>query len=320
MNPKRLALAGAGLLALGIVLAVALRHGSSQPAAVPTTTTTAPPPATTTQPAPPPTTTAPPPAPPPTTAPPPAPPPHVAMSWDHAGAIVWHTHDTDPDWLGQQLRSAGFGWVAVFLGSSGVADPPEAGWVVRFERSSGLPVGGWSVLGNEPAKDASLAARLVKQNGLAFYIADAENTYEHAYGGWSRSQAFVDAFRAAAPSLPAGLSSFCNANGLDLRAWAHAGFVFLPQAYVNDFGASVAPAACVRSATAVFPLSDIHPTVGSYKGKLGWVKAPRFSRLLAQAGTTGFSVYPAETAMYAEDWQAYGHAIASLHIAAGVTG
>jgi hypothetical protein len=311
VTPKRLALAGAGLLALGIILAVALRHGPSQPAAVPTTTATTPPPATTTQPAPPPPTT---------TAPPPAPPTHVAMSWDHAGAIVWHPHDTDPDWLGQQLRSAGFGWVAVFLGSSGAATPPEAGWILRFEQASGLPVGGWSVLGNSPAKDASLAAGLVKQDGLAFYIADAENPYEQMYGGWSRSQAFVDAFRAAEPSLPAGLSSFCNANGLDLRAWANAGFVFLPQAYVNDFGASVAPAECVRSAAAVFPISDIHPTVGSYKGKLGWVKALRFSRLLAQAGTTGFSVYPAETGMYAEDWQAYGHAIASLHIAAGVTG
>ncbi len=76
----------------------------------------------------------------------------------------------------------------------------------------------------------------------------------------------------------------------------------------------------MRTATGVFPLSNIHPTVGSYKGKLGWVKAARFSRLLAEAGTTGFSVYPAETGMYAEDWQAYGNAIASLHIAARVTG
>lgn len=312
MTPKRLALAGAGLLALGIILAVALQHGPSHPAAVPpTTTTTAPPPATTTQPAPPPPTT---------TAPPPAPPPTIAMSWDHAGAIVWHTHDVDPDWLGQQLRSAGFGWVAVFLGSSGTADPPEADWIPRFERSSGLPVGGWSVLGNDPGKDASIAARLVKQDGLAFYIADAENPYDHTYGVWSRSAAFVHAFRTVEPSLPAGLSSFCNANGLDLHAWADAGFVFLPQAYVNDFGANVAPAECVRTATGVFPLSNIHPTVGSYKGKLGWVKAARFSRLLAEAGTTGFSVYPAETGMYAEDWQAYGNAIASLHIAARVTG
>ncbi len=315
MTPKRLALAGAGLLALGIILAVALRHGPSQPAVVPTTTTappptttTAPPPATTTQPAPPPTTT---------TAP--TPPSRVAMSWEHAGAIVWHSGDTDPDWLGQQLRSAGFGWVALFLGSSGTATPPDGNWIVRFEQASGLPVGGWSVLGNDPAQDASLAAGIVKQDGLAFYIADAENPYEQKTGGWSRSQAFVRAFRAAEPSLPAGLSSFCNANDLDLHAWANAGFVFLPQAYVNDFGANVAPAACVRSAAGVFPVSDIHPTVGSYKGRLGWVKAARFSRLLAQAGTTGFSVYPAETGMYAEDWQAYGHAIATLHIAAAVS-
>ena len=94
-----------------------------------------------------------------------------------------------------------------------------------------------------------------------------------------------------------------------------AGFAFLPQAYVNDFGTAVSPAACVHASSATFPLSSIHPTVGSYHGQKGWVSVWRYSRLLAQAGTTGFSVYPAETQMSAADWQAYGKEIASLHMA-----
>jgi hypothetical protein len=37
------------------------------------------------------------------------------MSWDEAGAFVWHESDVSPEVLGQELRHNGFGWVAVFL-------------------------------------------------------------------------------------------------------------------------------------------------------------------------------------------------------------
>jgi hypothetical protein len=232
------------------------------------------------------------------------------MSWENAGAFVWHTSDVDPDWLGQQLRSAGFGWVGVYFDAG---DPPDLSWIERLERSGGLAVGGWSVLGDDPHADAALAARTVRQDGLSFYIADAENPYQ---ADPSRSQAFVTDFRALEPTLRAGLSSLCDANGIGLAPWANAGFEFLPQAYVNDFGLGVSPAACVRAASGYFPLSKVHPTVGSYHGRKGWFAPGRYIPLLAQAGTTGFSVYLAETNMTAEGWQSYGQAIKTLHIAA----
>jgi hypothetical protein len=297
MSPRRLMIAGASLLLVAIVLSFALhRGGKAQHAA---------PPPTTTVPAPPPITTLP-----PTTTAPPPPPKPIPMSWANGGAIVWHSGDVDPDVLGQQLRAAGFGWVAVNFAPG---EPPDLGWIERFERASGLAVGGWSVLGDDPRADAALAARMVRQNGLSFFIADAEAPYQAEP---NRSQQFVTAFRALEPNLPAALSSLCDANGIGLAPWANAGFDFLPQAYVNDFGVGVSPAACVRAASATFPLSRVHPTVGSYHGQRGWFAPGRYVPLLAQAGTTGFSVYPAETAMTAEGWQTYGHAIASLHIAA----
>jgi hypothetical protein len=300
MTPKRLAIAGASLLVVAIVLAIVLHKSSPQTAPPPpTTTTTAPPPTTT---APPPTTTAPPPAP---------PPPKIAMSWENAGAIIVHTHDADPTLLGQELRSAGFGWAAIFLGSNGNVEPIDPEWVLRFVLASGLPVGGWTTLGTNPQADASFAVGLLKQNGLSFYIADAEATDP---GQPRRSQAFVDAFRAAEPTMPAALSSLCDAQGVGLQPWASAGFAFLPQAYVNDFGTNVAPAVCVSTASP-FPASEVHPTVGSYHGQKGWVSVQRYIRLLHEAGTTGFSVYPAETQMTEQDWQAYGNAIRTLHIA-----
>jgi hypothetical protein len=309
VTPKRLFIAGAALALITGVLGFFLHTNNepNHPAAPPpppTTTTTA----TTT--APPPTTTAPPPPPTTTTAPPPPSP--VPMSWEHAGVLVWHDRESNPEWLGKVLRDDGFGWVAVFLGQAGSSDPPaDLDWITRFRTASGLPVGGWSVLEGDPKGDAARAASLIAADGLSFYIADAELPYQQYP---QRSQEFVTAFRAAEPHLPAGLSSLCDAQGINLAPWASAGFTFLPQAYVNDFGTSVSPAACVREAAPWFPRSEIHPTVAGYNGQLGWVTPQRFSQLLARAGTTGFSVYPGE--VVSEDmWLAYGQAITSLHIA-----
>jgi hypothetical protein len=303
MSARALAALGASLaVAVAIAIVLTRHHEQAAPPAPPTTVTTTAPPPTTTAPPPPPTTTT-------TTAPPPKPPPAaVPMSWDNAGAIVWHSTDVDPTWLGQTLREDGFGWVAVYL-------PPDPNWMYRFRLASGLPIGGWSVLGNDPGYEADLAARLVKKYDLAFYIADAEQPYADVP---SRSSTFVRVFRRDEPDLPAGLSSLCTANALDLSAWAGADFAFLPQAYVNDFGAGVDPINCANTAQAIFGRANVHPTVASYAGKFGTVAPARFAHLLAQAGTKGFSVYPAEVAMSSEDWHAYGQAIASLHIATQV--
>lgn len=300
MSPMRLAAAGMTLLVIAAIVGFFTIHG---PKPKPKPPKAAPPPVTTTV-APPPTTTAP---------PPPPPPASVPMSWNNAGALVWHTHDVDPQWLGQQFRRAGFGWVAVYLGSSGNVEPIDPDWVTRFIQASGLPVGGWSSLVGSPHADAGFAATQLKRNGLTFYIANAEASYQSKPGA---SQEFVTRFRKLEPSITAGLSSLCDARGIGLQPWAAAGFAFLPQAYVNDFGSAVAPAACVSAAAGYFPLSAIHPTVGSYHGQKGWVAAQTYTRLLAQAGTTGFSVYLAETNMDSNAWQAYGNAIRTLHIAA----
>jgi hypothetical protein len=235
-----------------------------------------------------------------------------ATVWDGAGALLWHPTAVDPAQFGATLRAAGFGWAAVYFGEAGVAHPPSTEWIARFRQASGLPVGGWTVLGDDPAADAAVATQGIAQYGFSFYIADAEST-DPAQP--QRSADFVAAFRAAEPTLPAALSSLCHADGVGLAPWAQAGFAFLPQAYVNDFGVGVSPSACVQAAAPWFPRSQVHPTVASYKGQLGTTKARHFAKLLKQAGTTGFSIFPAEAGMTAKSWQAYGQAIAKMHIA-----
>jgi hypothetical protein len=309
------------VVAAGALLAWTLVSGGEE--AAPPPLSQAPPPATT-----PPPTTPPPPAtttptqPPPEPSPPP--PASVPFSWEAAGAFVWHETDLEPTLLGRVLRESGFGWAAVRLHDGLEEDPVEADWVYRFRLASGLPVGGWGVLRTDPEREAALASELVDRYGLDFYIANPEVEYEFSGAGGpsaersGRSTRFVSAFRSLRPApFPAGLSSYCrpDRHDIDWASWRHAGFVFLPEAYVNDVGADVAPASCVAGARGVFPRTDIHPTIGMHVGAEGVLDVATYVDLLAQARTVGFSVYLAETRMTDADWRALGAAIDERGIA-----
>jgi hypothetical protein len=249
--------------------------------------------------------------------------PAVAMSWQGAGAFVWHTRDVDAASLGRTMRGSGFGWVAVLLADGARREPLDARWVDDFREASGLPVGGWTVLRTQPVREARLAARLVAHYRLDFHIANAER--ELAYtndGAWSaerygRSARYVRAFRRLQPRLPAALSSYCrpDQHDLDWSAWRRGGYAFLPQAYVNDFGSAVAPRACAAAAARFFPTSRVHPTVGAWNGMRGTVQPWRYGRMLAAAGTAGFSVYLAENGMTRDHWRAYGALMVDTGIA-----
>jgi hypothetical protein len=317
----RLYFAGTALLVAVVVVAVLTTRGGGPP-------TVAPPPATTTAPATAPATTAAAPTTVPTTTAPPttaptttAPPAPVAMSWERAGGLVWHASEIDPTVLGQEMRGAGFGWVALFLADGLQQDVPPPSWIERFRAASGLPVGGWTVLRTDPVGEAQLAASLVDQDGLDFYVADAEEEYGYTDGStqssarYRRSQEFVRAFRAAEPALPAGLSSYCrpDEHDLDWSAWAKAGFVFLPQAYVSQLGAEGDPAVCVRAAARWFPPAAVHPTLGIFPGPSPLPDPGAYAQLLVPAGTVGFSLFPAENAR--DVYPDYGSAIEQLHVA-----
>ncbi len=244
------------------------------------------------------------------------------ISWAGAGAFVWHENDVAPEILGLQLRENGFSWVAVLIHDGGDVDPIEADWVRRFRESSGLPVGGWGVLRTQPEQEAELADRLLEDYSLDFYIANPEAEYKYSSDDglsgerYGRSRRFVDSFRQLRPETPAAISSYCRADtqDIDWEAWNRAGFVFMPQAYVNDLGEAASPASCAEGAAHFFPTHAVHPTVGVYAGQ-GEPSPGRYAELLHEAGTVGFSVYLAETRMHVEEWRAFGEAIVELAIA-----
>ena len=247
----------------------------------------------------------------------PLPPAPQRMSWEAAGAFVWHEQDISPEALGQELRDNGFGWVALFANDGLSEDAVVDDWITRFRNASGLSIGGWGVLRTNPVEEARLVSSLIMRYGLDFYVANAEA--EYSYSGadgadpvrFERSRQFVSAFRTLQPTLPAAISSYCRADqhDIDWGAWRSAGFAFLPQAYVNDFGAAASPGVCVRAAQPYFPASLVHPTVGMYPGVRRSLSGKSYTRLLEGAGSIGFSVYLAETRMTADQWATFGEAI-----------
>jgi hypothetical protein len=257
-----------------------------------------------------------PPTPPPAITEAPPPPLTRSFSWQAAGAFVWHETDVDPSVLGRALRENGFGWAVLLLHDGVTEDPIDPVWIQRFREASGLPVGGWGVLRTEPEREAELADALLTRSGLTFYIANAESEYEYSgpdgpsHDRSGRSRRFVSAFRARRPALPAGISSYCrpDRHDIDWRSWRESGFVFLPQAYVNAHGREVSPVVCVSGASGFFSPGEVHPTVGTFRARRS-VSARMYTRLLAEAGTQGFSVYPAEI-VSDRQWAAFGAAIA----------
>jgi Fibronectin type III domain len=254
--------------------------------------------------------------------------PSAGMSWSGAGAFVWHETDVAPETLGSELRANGFSWVAVRIHDGLTVDPIEDDWVRRFRAASGLSVGGWGVLRTEPEREADLAHGLLDEYGLDFYIANPEAEYKYSNDDgqsgerYGRSQRFVERFRALEPEMPAGVSSYCRADtqDIDWGAWSDSGFVFLPQAYVNDLGSSASPSACVQGAAGFFTTDAVHPTVGVYPSQGEATSTENYAALLHEAGTIGFSVYLAETRMDARDWNTFGRAIAELEIARVISG
>jgi hypothetical protein len=253
----------------------------------------------------------------------PAPSRPIEKLWTGAGAFVWHETDVSPEELGLELRESGFSWVAVLLHDGLAVDPVEDDWVRRVRSASGLAVGGWGVLRTEPEAEAGLAQRLLAERSLDFYIANAEAEYKYSGDDgqsaerFSRSHRFVARFRQLEPDIPAAVSSYCRADtqDVDWRAWSNAGFAFLPQAYVNDFGVGATPSACVEGAAPFFPSGVVHPTVGVYRGQQGEPTAEHYAELLAEGGSVGFSVYLAETNMHSGQWATFGTAITRLDIA-----
>ncbi|MGE5691258.1 MAG: hypothetical protein ACM33B_11955 [Pseudomonadota bacterium] len=249
----------------------------------------------------------------------------VDPPWSGAGAFVLSEGNIDPRTLALQLKANNFRWAAVIIHDGVTVDPIDASWIQRFRAAAGSSVllGGWGVMRDQPEAEAALAAQLLDRYDFPFYVANAELEYKYSgddgYSGerYGRSGRFVRAFRDRLPTMVAALSSYCHASrqDIDWAVWRDAGFDFLPQAYVNDFGADFGPDKCAEAAAGAFPMDRVHPTLGTYPSSYR-VTADQYVTMLSQSPTTGFSLYLAEVDMTPTKWKTYGKA-ARAEVGAG---
>jgi hypothetical protein len=247
--------------------------------------------------------------------------------WQHRMVIVWNAANnymTTKEQLVRLCTTYGFKTVCVK-----VADGPHlfsgaAGHNLEESfyaplRAAGIIVGGWTyAYGNDPAGEVAVCKQAVQQHQLKFLIVDAEREFDaREYGvpgtlsytrGYGRSAAWVHAWqKGGLSSLPVGLTSFgrCGLHDIDWRAWAHAGFRWLPQTYYNESYALSVPL-CVDDGARFFDRRFIHPMLGTYGGYYGRVNPAVYAQQMRQAGTRGFSIYSGDDALEA-DYQGLAH-------------
>ena len=176
----------------------------------------------------------------------------IPVDFAGRGVWVWNADELSPDALTATLRRHGFQYVALKGQQGAGVYARNAGHIddyARAARRHGLAFGLWGYLtGPDAAAEARMAARLVREHDLAFYIANAEVEYERSSERLSHQ--FASTFRSLLPDLPAALSSFGRVDkhpDIDWAAWRDQGFEFQPQAYETD-NVALTPALCVAAA------------------------------------------------------------------------
>jgi len=255
----------------------------------------------------------------------------VPAVWQQAGAfLAWDAPSILPSGyhgisnFADVLRQNGVKWIALQI-HNGMATTQEAGnaggaeWVRQWH-AAGFSVGGWGVERTEPEGEAALAASLIKNWNLDFYIANAELEYKCDQGAdaCGRSERFVNAMRGAMRdynvSVPLALSTLGRAD-VPVKPWRDAGYDLLPQTYWNTY-LEYQPTLSVSFWTdrgRGWPRTRIHPTIGMGawgEGRRAYVSVAEYMDDLRAAGTLGFSVYLIETTPPGE-WTAIGQGVAA---------
>jgi hypothetical protein len=215
-----------------------------------------------------------------------------------AGVFVDNPLNFPGPWaLASELQAAHFSWVALHVDDAPTFEWNDAMWVDTF-RAAGLEVGVWGAEGPSIVTDAAVADLAIRSLGADFYIANAERLFERTKGGqWSRSAAFVRAFRGLQPTLPAALATYGAAKApwvlpIDYAAWRRGGFELLPEAYYNQYRGYRPDLTVAHALRAGWSIEQVHPVIGVYHH----YPASNYVPLLQQAGTRGFSVFLADQA------------------------
>jgi len=166
--------------------------------------------------------------------------------------------------------------------------------LVRALRSRGIQAWGWQyIYGFEPAREAQMAVRRIRELGLDGFVIDAEIEYEQA-GRAEAARRYCGDLRAAIPALPVALSSFRFPSlhmGLPWKIFLEHVALSMPQVYWEK---AHNPADQLKRSVREFrnlaPVRPVFPTGAAYKWG-GWKPTPadliEFLRAVEEIGLSG---------------------------------
>jgi hypothetical protein len=180
----------------------------------------------------------------------------------------------DPDTTVARARRHGIKWLTAEAFKNG--QPLNDDWLRRLRHATkehGMRLGVHGYIGRPhpaPAIEAKLMAAAIDVAQADFAIIDAEDEYERS--SKPASKQFVDAYRELKPHFRSYFSSFGRPSlhaSLNWRAWAHAGFRGMPQAYENSNPQALTPAKCVDDWAKIFARRGLRPTLGCFTPEQG---------------------------------------------------
>jgi hypothetical protein len=131
-----------------------------------------------------------------------------------------------------------------------------------------------------PSEEAAGFAAAIGRFRPDFAFVDVEAEYERADRSVSRR--YAQAFRDHLPHFPAVIAPFGRADlhpRIDWQAWRDHGFGVAPQAYECD-SRDLTPAACAKSFSKLWPVSQQWTVVGLHEGNLGRLDGARLAASL----------------------------------------
>lgn len=229
-------------------------------------------------------------------------------------AQIGYLGSNDPAVLGRSLLNSKYGclWIKIHHGTYTEHAAETDQWLADFRAASQdkVLVGGWGVNEVDPVGEAYLVHQLVKQYGLAAYIADAEGPHKQDWPGGDRSRTkiFCDNFRKLRPTLPFGWSSFAAAfapyqlgstqsrvaGPMDYFSPFGAKARWIPQVYPNESGPVYSMGVTVEHADrASWPRNLTHPWLGCWQSDHPYDVREYIAEMKVM-GLIGFNVFRIE--------------------------
>lgn len=231
----------------------------------------------------------------------PAPAPVVHPLWSGFGWVLEKFSDL---WDPATLKASGITWAAACLhhgfnadGSQNLSstDAASQAWLAagnaQAYRAAGIKVGGWAWHERVPESEADVADICIKNWGLDFWIANAEQTWKQEPGGVvNAAERYARRLHPLVPAgypvawSPLGAAAGDNVFPYDYKAFTERGWHVLPQAYPQQSPEYALSLCLDHSERAGIAKRLVHCTIANYAPQKAGAFKPSITEWATELG------------------------------------